>query len=164
MGGGFLPERPPPSAENGNFLRNNDFGGVLRGRVVVGSDVDAMKLPKNTAEMQAIVESFLFILAQVEADAPIIPLGEAIVIHSDSRYAVDLVRHGTRSTTNFLLRDFLIHLWKKAKAFFIIRIVWVRGHDKDWGNEQADKHAGEGADIKDEDHVSMGRPSDFGIL
>ena len=50
---------------------------------------------------------------------------------------------------------------KKANDFFNIRIVWVRSHDKDWGNQQADKHAGEGADIKDEDHASMRRPRDW---
>ena len=39
----------------------------------------------------------------------------------------------------------------------------VRGHDKIWGNEPADKHAGEGADIKDEDHIHVPRPYDWGF-
>ena len=103
-----------------------------------------MKLSSNTAEMQAIVEALLFILAQVEEDEPAFAMGSAIIIHSDSRCAVGLIKAGSRSRTNFLLRDFLHHMWKKVSHFFDIRIVWVRGHDETFGNEKADKHAGEG--------------------
>ena len=48
-------------------------------------------------------------------------------------------------------------------GFFKTRILWVRGHTKDWGNELADKHAGEGADVEDENHVYTARPSDWDL-
>ena len=73
----------------------------------------ALKLSSNTAEMQAIVEALLYILAEVEKDEPQIPLHSGIITHSDSRYAVDLIKAGSRSRTSFLLRDFLLHMWKK---------------------------------------------------
>ncbi len=60
-------------------------------------------------------------------------------------------------------RDFLIHLCKKAKSFYDIRILWVRGHSKDWGNQLADKYAGEGAEALDELHIGTARPSDWGF-
>ncbi len=40
-----------------------------------------------------------------------------------------MINQGNRSSTNFLLRDFLHHMWKRVNEFFDIRIVWVRGHD-----------------------------------
>jgi ribonuclease HI len=123
----------------------------------------AMKLSNNKAEMQAIVEALLFILAQVEEDEPAFAMGFAIIIHSDSRYAVDLIKAGSRSCTNFLLRDFLHHMWRKVSQFFDIRIVWVRGHDKTVGNEEADKHAGDGAEVKDDTRERHRRPSDWGF-
>ncbi len=61
--------------------------------------------------MQAIVEALLFILTQVEMDAPALPLGTAIIIHSDSRYAVNMINHGAKVHTNSLLSDFLHHTW-----------------------------------------------------
>ena len=54
-------------------------------------------------------------------------------------------------------------MWKKVSDFFDIRIVWVRGHDKTFGNEEADKHAGEGAEVKDDAGERHTRPSDWGF-
>ena len=85
-------------------------------------------------------------MAQMEQDTPRITWGDAVVIHSDSRYVVDLIKHGSRSKTNVVMRGFLVHLWKKTAVAFDIHILWIRGHSMDVGNELADKHAGEGAD------------------
>ena len=54
-------------------------------------------LSNNTAEMQAVTETLLFLLAQVESDNPHVLAGEAVVIHSDSKYVIELITHGTRS-------------------------------------------------------------------
>ena len=119
----FFDKGQPPSTEKNKPLMKENKEVVLKGRVVeckeenapAGFFVGAMKLSNNTAEMQAIVEGLLFILAQVEEDEPAFAMGSAIIIHSDSRYAVDLIKAGSRSRTNFLLRDFLHHMWKKGQ-------------------------------------------------
>ena len=85
------------------------FGGVLRGKVVTnrepssirrGSFVGAEVLSNNTAEMQAVIETLLFLLAQVELDNPHVPVGDSVVIHSDSKYVTELITHGSRSNAN----------------------------------------------------------------
>ena len=43
-----------------------------------------------------------------------------------------------------------------------MHILWIRGHDKDIGNEMADKHAGEAADEEGENEVRW-RPRDWGF-
>ena len=53
---------------------------------------------------------------------------------------------------------------EKVRCFFDIHIVWVRGHDKTFGNEKADKHAGEGAEVKDEGRERQIRPNDWGFF
>ena len=121
-------------------------------------------LSSNTAEMQAVVETLLFLLAQVEQDDPSIPVGAPIAIHSDSRYVVDLIKHGSRSKTNILMRDLVAHLWKRAAVAFDLRILRIRGHSKDVGNELADKHAGEGAEDGEAIDARSWQPSDWGFL
>ncbi len=81
------------------------------------------------------------------------------MIHSDSRYAVDLVRHGTTSKTNVLLRDFMVRLWK-TKEIYDVRIFLVMGRNRDIGNDLADKYAGEGAELGDDVCLGRWRPSD----
>ena len=40
----------------------------------------------------------------------------------------------------------MVHLWEKVIITHDVRILWVRGHSKNWGNDMADKLAEEGAD------------------
>ena len=77
------------------------------------------------------IETLLFLLAQVESDKPHVLVGESVVIHSDSKYVVELITHGSRSRSNILMRDFLSHLWKQTALVFNIHILWIRGHCKD---------------------------------
>ena len=102
-------------------------------------------------------------LAQVEQDHPRFVVGDPIVIHSDSRYVVDLTKHGSRSKTNVVMMDFLAHLWKKTAVAFDIHILWIRGHSMDVGNVLADKHAGEGADEEEGTEAWCWRPNDWGF-
>ena len=156
-------------------MREN-FEGTLKGRVILrsGSDnpqggfVGAAKLSNNNAEMQAIIEALLFLLAQVEEREQIIATREPVVIHSDSMYAVNIIRCGTRTKTNGLLRDFMVHLWEKVIITHDVRILWVRGHSKNWGNDMADKFAEEGADDAHDinnilENHGPWRPSDWGF-
>ncbi len=83
----------------------------------------ASRLTNNTAELQAIVEALLILLPQVDAEIPIIGLMEPLVIRSDSRCAVGAIRNGTRVTSSFLLRDFMLRLWKRAREAYDVRIV-----------------------------------------
>ncbi len=148
-----------------------EFGGILRGRVVTsrgGKDIiqstfmGAEILSNNTAEMQAVIETLMFLLTQVEQEALVVKLGEAVVIHSDSKYVIELITHGSRSKTNIVMRDFLSHLWKVARILFDLHIVWIRGHTRDHGNELADRHAGEAAEVK-HDNDTRWRPTDWGF-
>ncbi len=69
----FFEKGPPPTdaEDSTHTIKLPEFGGMLSGRVVVGSDrnaprgsfVGAMKRSNNTAEMQAIVETVLFLLS-----------------------------------------------------------------------------------------------------
>ncbi len=56
----------------------------------------AQKLTSNTAELQAITEALLLLLAQVNEEFPLIPLEASSVFYSESRYAVDAILRGTR--------------------------------------------------------------------
>ncbi len=85
-----------------------------------------------------------------------------MLIHSDSRYAVDIIRYGTRSSTNSVIRNIRLHLWKRTQEAYDIRIVWVRGHSKDVGNDLADKLAGEGAEVGEDTNPMQWRPRDWG--
>ena len=116
-------------------------------------------MSNNTAEMQAVIETLLFLLAQVESDSPQVKVGESVVIHSDSKYVIELIMHGSRSKLNIVMRDFLSHLWKQTGVAFDMHIRWIRGHTKDIGNEMADKHAGGAADEEGETEVRW-RPRD----
>ena len=49
-----------------------------------GTYVGAEILSNNTAEMQAVIETLLFLQAQIETDGSIFEVGDAVVIHSDS--------------------------------------------------------------------------------
>ncbi len=53
-------------------------------------------------------------------------------------------------------------MWKAANEFFGLRIVWIRGHARDIGNDLADKHAGEAAEDK-RDSEARWRPTDWGF-
>ncbi len=119
-------------------------------------------LSNNTAEMQAVIETLLSLLAHVEQEVPVLKLKDAAVIHSDSKYVVELITHGSRSKTNIVMRDFLSHQWKAAKDLFDLHIVWIRGHTQDFGNDLADKHAGEAAEDK-QDSETRWRPTDWGF-
>jgi ribonuclease HI len=54
-----------------------------------------------------------------------------------------MIRNGTSSSTNSLTRDSAMHLWKRTREAYGIRISWVRCHTSDLGKEMADKLAGE---------------------
>jgi ribonuclease HI len=155
----------------GIILKGCEFDGTLKGRVITKRElsesgqgyVGAVRRTNNTAELQAIVELLLFLLAQLDSDAPILEAKAPFVTHSDSRYAVDIIRNGTRSSTNLLIRDFMVQLWKRTRDASDIRIAWVRGHTNDVGNEMADKLVGEGADEGVDPNLKHWRPWDWGF-
>ncbi len=72
--------------------------------------VGARGKTNNTAEIQAVIETLFFLLAQLDEAEPLIKPKEPIVIHSDSRYAVDIIRNGARSTTSSVIRNIMTHL------------------------------------------------------
>ena len=127
-----------------------------------GTFVGAEILSNNTAEMQAVIETLLFLQAQIETEGSNFEVGDSVVIHSDSKYVVELITQGSRSTTNIVMRDFLTHQWKRTRAIFDIHIMWIRGHTMDVGNDLADKHAGEAAE-NDAVNQTKWRPRDWGF-
>ncbi len=108
--------------------------------------VGAITRTNNTAGVQAVIEALFFLLAQLDEEFPLIKPRSLVLIHSDSRYAVDIIRNGTRNTTNSVIRNIMEHLRKRTREACDVRIVWVRGHSKDVGHELADRLAGEGAE------------------
>jgi ribonuclease HI len=82
------------------------------------------------------------------------------VFHSESRCAVDVIRSGSRGATNCLFRELMAHLWKRARLAFDIRTVWARGHNRDIGNDLADRCAGEGTYMDEEACLCRWRPAD----
>ena len=176
-GAAFFVKGPPPTETHdvipgiGLLLTGEGFEGTLKGRVtnlkeaMTGAKgfVGTTKKSNNTAEAQAVVEVLLFLLTQLEAERPVLEPRAKIIIHSDSKYVVDSIRNGSRALRNVLIRDYLIHLWKRTREAYDIEIVWVRGHDNDVGNELADKLADEGSHITDTGKCSPWRPRDIGF-
>ncbi len=143
---------------------------MIKGRVTTTEEwlngakghVGAGKRTNNTAEVQAVIEVLFFLLAQVEAASPLIKLRSPVLIHSDSRYAVDIIRNGTRATANSVIRNIMVHLWKRTRLACDVRIVWVRGHSNDVGHALADRLAGEGAEEEIDTDLWRWRPRDWG--
>ncbi len=106
--------------------------------------VGAGQKTNNTAELQAVIEALLFLLAQVEAPKPIIEFHSNIVIHTDSRYVEGII-HGAQTKKNEVMADILVHLWKRTRLAYNIRRVWVRGHSDSVGNQLADRIPAHGA-------------------
>ena len=50
-----------------------------------------MRKINNTAEIQAVVEVLLFLLAQLDSTTPVIEAKASVVIHSDSSSVVDII-------------------------------------------------------------------------
>ena len=109
------------------------------------------------------VEVLLFLLAQLDSKTPIIEPKASVVPRSDSSYVVGIIRDGTGSSTNSLIRDYMTHLWKRTREAYNVRIVWVRGHSHDVGNELADKLADEGAREETPCTFEPWRPVDGGF-
>ena len=83
----------------------------------------------NRMEMQAAIETL-----------KIVPEGDRVLIHSDSRYLVDtMVKGWNRGANN--------DLWKEIDVLCESRDVdwiWVKGHDGNIRNEMADRLANKG--------------------
>jgi ribonuclease HI len=146
------------------------FDGTLRGRVTTTAEanaganghVGAARKTNNTAELQAVIEALLFLLAQVDAPRPMIDFHSHIVIHSDSKYAVGIIRDGARTNKNEVMANIMVHLWKRTKIAYDIRIVWVRGHSDNVGNKLADRIAAHGANEEINAERWSWRPRDWG--
>ncbi len=128
--------------------------GRLSGRVTTTAEsiagvkghVGARKRTNNTAEVQAVIETLFFLLSQVD-----LPKRSSIL----SRPSLSIRTPRTPSTVSATAPEppqtppsgtLLVHLWKRTRCVYDIRIVWVRGHSKGVGNELADLLAGQGAD------------------
>ncbi len=55
----------------------------------------------------------------------------------------------------------MMHLWKKAKLLYDIRVVWARGRSKDVGSELAYRQAAEGAQEDEDACMGRWRPTDW---
>ncbi len=107
--------------------------------------VGASRKTNNTAELQVIIEALLFLLAQVDAQRPMIDFHSHIIIHTDSKYACGIIRDGAKTDTDETMVNIMAHLWKKTRLAYDLRMVWVRGHSDNVGNELADPTAAHGA-------------------
>jgi hypothetical protein len=84
-----------------------------------------------------------------------------IVIHTDSRYVEGII-HGAQTKKNEVMADILVHLWKRTRLAYNIRIVWVRGHSNSVGNQLADRIAAHGANEAINAERWSWRPKDWG--
>ena len=111
------------------------FDGMQRGRATTTAEanaganghVGASRKTSNTAELQAIIEALLFLLAQVDAQRPMIDFHSHILIHTDSRYACGIIRDGAKTNTSETMVNIMAHLWKKTRLAYDIRMVWGQG-------------------------------------
>jgi hypothetical protein len=85
-----------------------------------------------------------------------------IIIHSDSKYACGIIRDGARTNTNETMVNIMAHLWKRTRLAYDIRMVWVRGHSDNVGNELADRIAAQGANEEINAERWHWRPRDWG--
>mgnify|MGYP000429552812 CR=1 FL=1 len=97
------------------------FDGTLRGGMTTTAEanaganghVGASRKTNNTAELQAIIEALLFLLAQVDAQRTMINFHSHIIIHTDSKYACGMIRDGAKTNTNETMVNIMAHQWKK---------------------------------------------------
>ena len=60
------------------------------------------------------------------------------------------------------MANIMVHLWKRTRIAYDIRIVWVRGHSDNVGNQLADRIAAHGANEEINAERWSWRPQDWG--
>ncbi len=60
------------------------------------------------------------------------------------------------------MANIMVHLWKRTRIAYDIRIVWVRGHSDNVGNQLADRIAAHGANEEINSERWSWRPQDWG--
>ncbi len=75
---------------------------------------------------------------------------------------VAFFRDGAQTNTNENMVNIMAHRWKETRLAYDIRMVWVRGHSDNVGNELADRIAAHGANEEINAERWSWRPRDWG--
>ncbi|CAK0806125.1 unnamed protein product [Prorocentrum cordatum] len=108
--------------------------------------VGATCLSANTGELTAIVEALLWLLAQRLLAQPLVRDATRILVSTDPTYVRNLLQGVFQPKENFELATLATHLWQRCHTFFDMIIRWVKSHNGNTGNEQADYLAKLGSD------------------
>ena len=91
----------------------------------------------NTAELQAILEALLLL--------PFLPAHtSAITLHTDSKYAYDLLLGLAIPSANPQLANLLLATFTHITSQMPVAVVKVKGHSGNLGNDRADSNAARG--------------------
>ena len=137
-------ERLPTTIANtdGSCLRNP--GGRSGAAAILSTNKTVRILRQGFLSSTNQRSELLGLLMALEACQP----ETRLLVRSDSRYAVDGFRTH-RYTPDFRLplanRDLWIRIRTAARLLESVETEWVKGHNGDPGNEEADRHAGEAA-------------------
>ena len=124
-GWGFAVFDRGPEPDDDQSLLHEAFGLVV---VDANSSyfVGAGKKSNNTAEMSAIIEVMMFLLADCQCKGP---LGcSSIIIHSDSTYAIGAATGKFRPRENIGMGILVRHLFVLLRCYCRVHLHWVKGH------------------------------------
>ena len=85
--------------------------------------------------------------SNVDLHNPAVPAGSEVVLHMDSRYSMGVMQGKFRARENIHRASLLNHLWSRARTYFNLQVVWVKGHSDNYGNHLADQCARDGGDV-----------------
>ncbi|CAK0910846.1 unnamed protein product [Prorocentrum cordatum] len=108
--------------------------------------VGATCLSANTGELTATIEALLWLLGHRLLVQPLARDGTRIIVSTDSTYVRNLLQGVFQPKENFELATLATHLWQRCQTAYDMIIRWVKSHNGNTGNEQADCLAKKGSD------------------
>ena len=138
-----LPKHPTIIAyTDGSCLRNP--GGRSGAAAILSSNRSVLTRKQGFHSSSNQRSELLGLLMALEACPP----GSRLLVRSDSLYAVDGFRshrYALETKLPTANRDLWIRIRTAARLLDSVETEWVKGHNGDPGNEEADRHAGEAA-------------------
>ena len=109
--------------------------------------IGAEHFSSGVGETSGVVEALLYLLSVAEATRkanrhshllPNLQIGGSVVFAVDATYIVNILLGRMVARENIEIIRLMTHLWRQAKLYYKMNIVWVKGHSGHAGNDLAD--------------------------